>query len=915
MTSDHNVTASFAIDRHVLTLDVNSSGSVSGGGTYDYGTSVNLTAIPATGYQFSNWTGATVVDATSASTTIILTADTNLVAHFVADVHELILNADSGGSASGDGNYSYGTHATISATPSSGYYFTGWNGTGVVDANSSITTVYMTQDHNLTASFAQVPSNARVVQTFANPVGSGSTDGGGIYAENSSATISSTPGIGYQFLGWSASGGTLASPLSATAASVTLDQNSDANATAHFDALSYGLVLKASTGGSVSGDGNYSLEESVSITAAAEDGYSFIKWEVNGTLDFAVTATARQYDASTNALYLDGKENPPLTLVRGVVCQFVLDGSTTTGHPFYFSADSSGGGNLYLGEFTDGVTNSRSESSTVSITVDENTPSTLYYYCGNHSGMGNRITVIDSIGLVANENTSSTTAETNASYALRATFSLDQYTLTVNAGEGGSASGSGTYDYGALADVNATTNAGYHFGAWSGSGVSNSNSSYSKVSMTSDRTVTANFEIDRHVLTVIAGVGGVAIGSGTYDYETNASISADPDEGYHFVNWTGQEVNDENAFNTNLIMTGDVTVTANFEIDRHILTVTAGTGGSVSGAGSYDYEANASISATPDTGYHFDSWSGAGVSDSSSPSSKVSMISDRNVTANFEINRHILTLNSSPTNAGTLSGAGTYEYGSTAVLNASPVHGHVFSHWSGLQPTDYNSSSLSLSITQDVILTAHFVSHSHSGKLFYELKATELEGGWWESDWFDFFHQVDDNWVYHFDFGWIYVHEVTEGAFWYWHGILGWLWTNGDVYPFSWSEATNHWIRFYQDPATGNLQTDFDGRLWYYDYSAYQWILAKDSQETSSYEVNITRSPSIGGTVSGEGSYQEGSTTTLTALPADGYKFVGWSGDLESKSATLTFSVTQNLTLTATFEKITVGQVLQLLFD
>ena len=67
--------------------------------------------------------------------------------------------------------------------------------------------------------------------------------------------------------------------------------------------------------------------------------------------------------------------------------------------------------------------------------------------------------------------------------------------------------------------------------------------------------------------------------------------------------------------------------------------------------------------------------------------------------------------------------------------------------------------------------------------------------------------------------------------------------------------------------------------------------------------------------MAGAGSHEEGSTATLTAVPSEGYQFAGWSGDLESKSATLTFSVTQNLTLTATFEKISVEQALQLLFD
>jgi uncharacterized repeat protein (TIGR02543 family) len=53
----------------------------------------------------------------------------------------------------------------------------------------------------------------------------------------------------------------------------------------------------------------------------------------------------------------------------------------------------------------------------------------------------------------------------------------------------------------------------------------------------------------------------------------------------------------------------------------------------------------------------------------------------------------------------------------------------------------------------------------------------------------------------------------------------------------------------------------------------------------------------------------------VTASPADGYEFRGWSGDSQSSSATLTFTITGQVSLTAIFEKASVEQVLQGLFD
>ena len=68
-----------------------------------------------------------------------------------------------------------------------------------------------------------------------------------------------------------------------------------------------------------------------------------------------------------------------------------------TGHPFYFTTDN--GTNFatstYFGEYTSGVTGSRTDSGTITFTVPAGAPDTLYYQCGNHSAMRGEITVKD----------------------------------------------------------------------------------------------------------------------------------------------------------------------------------------------------------------------------------------------------------------------------------------------------------------------------------------------------------------------------------------------------------------------------------------------------------------------------------------------------------------------------------------
>ncbi len=70
---------------------------------------------------------------------------------------------------------------------------------------------------------------------------------------------------------------------------------------------------------------------------------------------------------------------------------------TATGHPFYFTTDN--GTNFsagtYFGEYTSGVTGSRTDSGTITFTVPAGAPDTLYYQCGNHGVMRGEITVKD----------------------------------------------------------------------------------------------------------------------------------------------------------------------------------------------------------------------------------------------------------------------------------------------------------------------------------------------------------------------------------------------------------------------------------------------------------------------------------------------------------------------------------------
>ena len=89
-------------------------------------------------------------------------------------------------------------------------------------------------------------------------------------------------------------------------------------------------------------------------------------------------------------------------LRRGGTYTFNL---TASGHPFYLTTDN--GTNYvagsYVGEYTSGVTGSRSETGAVTFVVPADAPNTLYYQCGVHSAMGGTM-VIKDLAVETNDN-------------------------------------------------------------------------------------------------------------------------------------------------------------------------------------------------------------------------------------------------------------------------------------------------------------------------------------------------------------------------------------------------------------------------------------------------------------------------------------------------------------------------------
>jgi hypothetical protein len=151
-------------------------------------------------------------------------------------------------------------------------------------------------------------------------------------------------------------------------------------------------------------------------------------------------------------------------------------------------------------------------------------------------------------------------------------------------------------------------------------------------------------------LTISSTEGGsvTSPGEGTFRYDegTVVNLVAGAEEGYHFVNWSGDvnTIADVNAATTTIIMQGNYEITANFEAippSKYSLTIRSTTGGSVTspGPGTFTYDKGTIVNlvATPTSGYQFVSWTGDvdAVANISAASTTITMNGGYSITANF----------------------------------------------------------------------------------------------------------------------------------------------------------------------------------------------------------------------------------------------------------------------------------------
>ena len=289
------------------------------------------------------------------------------------------------------------------------------------------------------------------------------------------------------------------------------------------------------------------------------------------------------------------------------------------------------------------------------------------------------------------------------------------YTVTVLANDAsmGTVSGGNTYASGVEATLKAVPNAGYHFVKWDDENTDNPRT----LTVTADITLTAIFAEnvpDTYTVTVLANDAsmGTVSGGNTYASGAEATLTAVPNAGYHFVKW-----DDENTDNPRMLtVTADITLTAIFAANENIKTYTVmvnvndASMGTVIGGGEYKEGEQAILAAIPYQGYHFVKWD-----DNNTANPRIMTVTESiTLTAIFDKDEaeppvvYTVTVQPNDASMGTVTGGGEYKEGEQTILAAIPNKGYYFARWD-----DGNTNNPRiLKVSGDTTITAVFAKNA-----------------------------------------------------------------------------------------------------------------------------------------------------------------------------------------------------------
>lgn len=174
--SNHEISVTYSQICYMLSVSVNPSGggNVSRspepncqGTKYASGTTVQLSANPANGYVFNNWTGA--VTGSTNPTAVTMNGDRNVTANFAKACYALVLTHTGEGSdptanpnkspGCEAGRYNLGATIDLTAAPAAGWRIAGWTGADNGGSNTTnVLTMPATNGHIVSVTYIEKPT-------------------------------------------------------------------------------------------------------------------------------------------------------------------------------------------------------------------------------------------------------------------------------------------------------------------------------------------------------------------------------------------------------------------------------------------------------------------------------------------------------------------------------------------------------------------------------------------------------------------------------------------------------------------------------------------------------------------------------------------------------------------------------------
>jgi hypothetical protein len=274
-------------------------------------------------------------------------------------------------------------------------------------------------------------------------------------------------------------------------------------------------------------------------------------------------------------------------------------------------------------------------------------------------------------------------------------------------------------------------------------------------------------------------------------------------------------------------------------------------GGWAGGGGRFLQGYGVALVASPAPGWAFTNWTENGAVVSTLPGYAFTAAADRTLRANFAP-LCTITVAASPAGDGSASGGGTFLGGTSVTVEAAPNSGYAFVNWAENGWSVSASASYTFTVTTNGLLTANFGPAST-----VDVSAVPPEGG-----------------------------SVSGGG------------------PF----VTGSVVTVIATPASGYVFVSWtENGVPVSTSASYTFTLATNRVLAANFaapcSVTLIASPPEGGSVSGGGTFLNGSSVTALATTNSGYGFVNWTenGAPVSASPSYTFTASADRTLTANF--------------